>query len=226
MFDYPGEIFQDRQDAGRCLADRLYYEADEMALILGLARGGIVVANEVAWRLSAELDVIVVRKLEAPVSEELAIGAVTANGGIYVSDEAVQLTGTQRDHLERETEKQREAARIREERYRKERPAPSLEGRHVILIDDGLATGASMIAAARSARSQNPAKLTIAVPVGAPESCQEISDEADQVFCLLQPIYFGAVGRFYNNFSEVSDDEVERILASARSRQLQQGRTS
>lgn len=222
MFD-ESMAFRDRREAGRRLGDYLAQQEGENALVLGLARGGMVVADEVARRLNAELDVMVVRKLGAPYSEELAIGAVTANGGIYINENAVRLTGADREHLEREISKQRETARVREARYRQHDAAPTLEKRQVILVDDGLATGASMIAAARSARSRQPATLIIAVPVGAPESCREISGEADEVVCLLQPAYFDAVGMFYQDFSEVDDTEVEQVLASARLRTLQRG---
>ena len=215
---FSGDIYLDRRDAGRRLGEELRKLAETRPVVLGLARGGMVVADEVARRLDAELDVIVVRKLGAPYSEELAIGAVTANGGIFVSDEAMRITDTGRAYLEHVIARQKEAARTREERYRKAYGAPSLADRNVILIDDGLATGASMIAAARSARSYEPASITIAVPVAAPESCQEIGNEADDVVCPMQPRFFGAVGRFYHDFSEVSDEEVESILSGARSR--------
>jgi putative phosphoribosyl transferase len=222
MFGDESEIFEDRRDAGRRLAAHLDLP-DENAIVLGLARGGVLVADEVARALDADLDVLVVRKLGAPWSEELAIGAVSANDGVYVNNEAVLLTGAGTDYLAREIEAQRDAARVREARYRRERPASSLEGRPVILVDDGLATGASMIAALRSARAHGAAQLTVAVPVGAPESCRELSDEADSVVCLLQPVAFGAVGRFYRDFSEVADEEVESVLASARHKASQRG---
>jgi predicted phosphoribosyltransferase len=223
MLDYPSEVFRDRREAGHRLGEHLAREDRSDAIVLGLARGGVIVGEAVADRLNAELDVMVVRKLGAPSSKELAIGAVTETGGIYIDDEAVRLTGAGRDYLEQEIKRQREAAYVRKARYREDKPAPLLKDRNVILVDDGLATGASMIAAGRSARSQEARKLTIAVPVGAPGSCQEMDPEADEVVCLRQPLLFGAVGRFYEDFSEVSDEEVEQILASADGRTVHRG---
>lgn len=187
-------------------------------LILGLARGGVIVADAVADKLNAELDVLVARKVGSPESEELGVGAVTADSGLYLNEEYISTAGITRDYLETEIARQREVAATRERRYRRERPRPEVTGRTVLLVDDGLATGATMIAAARSVRSEGPARLVIAVPVGPPETCEEISPEADEVVCLLEPRPFWAVGAFYLEFDEVTDEQVVQVLDRARSR--------
>jgi putative phosphoribosyl transferase len=211
----PRPIFADRRDAGRRQALASRAEPGE-ALVLGLARGGVLVAAEVARALSAPLDVLVVRKLGAPQSEELAIGAVTADGGLFLMDEIIRWLEIPPAYVEREVEKQRELASRREALYRLGRPGPQLAGRHVILVDDGMATGATMVAAARSVRQQGAAFVQVAVPVGAQGSCADLRGEADDVTCLHQPEPFWAVGFFYEDFSQVEDDDVLKALEEGR----------
>ncbi len=204
--------FDDRRDAGRALAERLAGYADANVVVLAIPRGGVPVAAEVARRLGAMLDVIVARKLGAPEQPELAIGAVTANGGRYLNQDLIAELEVDQDFLRWITDLEMHEAHRREALYRGERPPAPIEGQTVILVDDGLATGATMRAAARSVRSHHPEKLIIAVPVGAGETCEALRDEADDVVCLERPEPFYAVGPHYVHFGQTSDDEVQRIL--------------
>lgn len=207
--------FADRRDAGRTLAERLRPFAPAHPIVLGIPRGGVPVAAEVARALRADLDVIVARKLGAPFSEELAIGATTANGGRWLNEPLIHHLGVSVQYIERVTAEQMQEATRREHLFRDGRPPLSLVGRTVILVDDGLATGATMRAAARSARGQAPAKLIIAVPVGARETCEDLRDEADEVVCLAMPEPFYAVGMHYRDFGQTPDDEVVHLLHEA-----------
>jgi putative phosphoribosyl transferase len=204
--------FRDRIEAGRALAERLGMYRGKDILVLGIPRGGMPVAAEVARRLGAELDVLVARKLGAPGQPELAIGAVTANGGEYVDEEMVAHLGVSEAYLQRVRQEQVGEARRREAQFRGDRPAERIRDRIVMLVDDGLATGATMRAAARSVRKHRPALLVIAVPVGSREACAALREEADEVVCPLVPEFFGAVGYFYENFEPTEDAEVESIL--------------
>jgi len=207
-----GSRFRDRIDAGRVLAERLSMYRGKDVLVLGIPRGGLPVAAEVARRLGAELDVLVARKLGAPGQPELAIGAVTANGGEFVDEEVVAYLGVSEAYLQRVREEQMGEARRREARFRGDRPAERIRDRIVMLVDDGLATGATMRAAARSVRKHRPALLVVAVPVGSREACAALREEADELVCPLVPDSFGAVGYFYEDFEPTEDAEVESIL--------------
>jgi len=204
--------YEDRIHAGRVLADRLGAYRGKKVLVLGVPRGGVPVAAEVARRLDADLDVVVARKLGAPGQPELAIGAVTANGGEFVNEELVRYLRVPEDYLERVKGEQMAEARRRETRFRGERSAERVQDRVVILVDDGLATGATMRAAIRSVRKQRPARLVVAVPVGSEEAYAALQEEADEVICASVPEHFAAVGYFYQNFEPTEDAEVERIL--------------
>lgn len=208
-------LFRDRRHAGEALAQRLAGYRGTNALVLGLPRGGVVVAAQVARRIDAELDVVVARKLGSPISRELAIGAVTANGGRFLNEDVVSAFSVPEAYIEAVTERERVEARRREADLRGRRPAPSIAGRVVILVDDGLATGATMRAAVRSVRQHRPRRLIVAAPVGAPESCAALRLEADEVVCLHEPRDFGAVGRFYGDFSQTEDEEVRMLLSEA-----------
>ncbi|HSP93564.1 MAG TPA: phosphoribosyltransferase family protein [Thermoanaerobaculia bacterium] len=216
--------FRDRIDAGRVLAERLAAYRGKDVLVLGIPRGGVPVAAEVARRLDAELDVLVARKLGAPGQPELAIGAVTANGGEFVDEEMVGYLGVSRAYLQGARKQQMAEARRREARFRGDRPAERIRDRVVILVDDGLATGATMRASARSVRKHGPAFLVVAVPVGSREACAALRDEADEVVCPLIPPFFGAVGYFYENFEPTEDAEVETILREFAQRPAATGR--
>ena len=204
--------FRDRSEAGRRLGDRLSRFKGEHPLVLGIPRGGLPVAAEVARALGAELDVIVARKLGAPMQPELAIGAVTADGGMYVDDRLIRDIGVTRAYLERVRADEIAEARRREMRFRGGHSPLPVAGHTVILVDDGLATGATMRAAARAVKAAGPAKLVIAVPVGAAETCAALEREADEVICLAQPWPFHAVGLHYEDFGQTTDEEVERLL--------------
>lgn len=207
--------FSDRADAGRQLAEDLASYADQDTIVLALPRGGVPVAFEIARRLHAPLDVFIVRKVGVPGHEELAMGAI-ASGGVRVTNEDVihQLGISDEVFAAAANEEMRELAR-RETAYREGRPMPVLQGRTVILIDDGLATGSTMRAAVRAVREQLPGRLVVGVPVAARSTCQELRTEADEVVCHLTPKPFGAVGMWYDDFSQTTDQEVHDLLAQA-----------
>jgi len=207
-----GPLFRDRPDAGVALAKRLAPYRGTHALVLGLPRGGVPVAAAVARALDAELDVVVSRKLGAPISAELAIGAVTANGGRFLNDDVIRMLNVSEAYLAAVTATQQAEARRRETLFRGSRPAPVIAARTVILVDDGVATGATMRAAVRSVRRQQPKRLVVAVPVGAPETCAALRAEVDELVCLHEPESFGAVGYYYEDFSQTQDSDVQALL--------------
>jgi predicted phosphoribosyltransferase len=217
--DVPGALFNDRYDAGHALAALLRRFEPEHPVVLGIPRGGVPLAAAIAEDLDAELDVIVARKLGAPESAELAIGAVTANGGQYLNEPMIRGLGVRQEYLEREIAHQMEEALRREQLFRGSNHHISLEGRTVIIADDGLATGATMRAAVRSVRQRAPKHLIVAVPVGSTQACEALRDEADEVVCPHQPESFWAVGFYYRHFEPVLDEEVASILASYRKKQ-------
>ena len=208
--------FPDRAAAGRVLGEKLtQYAGRDDVIVLGLPRGGVPVAYEVARALRVPLDVFIVRKLGVPGFEELAAGAI-ASGGVRVLNEDVMRALPNADEII-ELVTQRETAEVerREQEYRDGRPAPEIRGRTVILIDDGLATGATMRAAVKALRQRGAARIVVAVPVGPPDTCKEFEDEADEVVCASAPEFFQAVGQYYEDFSQTSDDEVRELLARA-----------
>jgi putative phosphoribosyl transferase len=211
--------FRDRAEAGRLLAEKLRgYERHPDAIILALPRGGVPVAYEVATSLHLPFDIFVVRKLGVPGYRELAMGAI-ASGGIRVLNEDVlrALPDAAAMVAEVTAQETRELER-RERDYRGDRPAPDVSGRVIILIDDGLATGATMLAAVAALRKKAPAKIVVAVPVCPPETCGEIERVADEMITLLAPDWFRGVGQFYENFGQTSDEEVRDLLALATAR--------
>jgi putative phosphoribosyl transferase len=210
--------FHDRVDAGVQLARRLTMYRGKHVLVLGIPRGGVPVAAEVARALDGELDVVVARKLRSPISAELAIGAVTADGGRFLNEPMLHHLGVGERYVARVTQAEMAEAARRETRFRGGAPAPAIEGRDVILVDDGLATGATMIAAARGVRAHHPARLVIAVPVGSAEAHAALRHEADEVVCLATPDPFWAVGVYYDDFGQTEDDDVEQILGASRSK--------
>jgi putative phosphoribosyl transferase len=208
--------FRDRAEAGRYLAQRLsgYADRDDV-IVLALPRGGVPVGYEVAKALGAPLDVFVVRKIGVPGHEELAMGAI-ATGGLLVLDRGVVRTlGISQEQIERVVAAELHELDRREAAYRDGREPPQLEGKTVILVDDGLATGSTMRAAALAVRQANPAKIVVAVPVAAPETCDEFRDVVDEIVCGLTPRPFRAVGLWYDDFSQTTDEEVRELLARA-----------
>ena len=204
--------FVDRTAAGIRLAAALTRYRGSNALVLGIPRGGVPVAAEVARALDAELDVIVARKAGVPDDPELALGAVTSDGTRFVNDDLIGGLGLSQEAVDGAFEKAAREAREREERFRGGRTKPKLRDRTVIVVDDGVATGATMLAALRSVRGASPARLVAAVPVGAPETCDLVAREVDELVCLERPAYFVAVGQFYESFPQVSDEQARELL--------------
>lgn len=203
--------FENRREAGRAVAQRLAGYGSE-TLVLALPRGGVPVAAEVAKALNANLDVFVIRKLGAPGQKELALGAVASGGVRVLNDALVSHMGVSESELEKVSARERRELQRREQLYRGERAAPVMEGRTVILVDDGLATGASMRAAVTAVQQAKPEKLVAAVPVAAPDTCEALSEEVDEVVCVATPTPFYGVGRWYTDFRQVTDDEVRALL--------------
>ena len=205
--------FRDRTDAGRQLAGRLAAYANRPdVIVLGLPRGGVPVAAEVARSLGAPLDVFLVRKLGVPGQAELAMGAIAEGGASVLSEDLIATLQIPRALVEEVAARERVELDRRERLYRGARPAPDLHGRTAILVDDGLATGSTMEAAVRALRALEAARVVVAVPVGARESCERIGRLADEIVCAYTPSWFSAVGQWYEDFSETSDDEVSRLL--------------
>lgn len=212
-------MFRDREDAGRALAAELVERRNLGDLVvLGIPRGGVPVAARVADALGAPLGVVVARKLTAPWQPELAIGAVAADGTVYVDESIAELAGADEAYIEKERVRQSREARNREARFNGARVGP-LEGKTVVVVDDGIATGATAIAAVRSLKARGAKLVVLAVPVGPPETIERLRGEADEVVCLrIEPDFF-AVGQFYEEFSQTSDDEVLATLEFMRSRE-------
>jgi putative phosphoribosyl transferase len=209
--------FRDRADAGRQLAAELeHLKGEEGLIVLGLPRGGVVVAAEVASALGAPLDVLVVRKLGFPGHEELAIGAVASGGARVLNEDVLAQAALDADALARREAVGHDAVAELERQLRGERPPPDLTGKVVVLVDDGLATGATMRVAVAAARAGGAARVIAAVPVGSLEAVRDLEDLADEVVCLAIPMPFRAVGLHYADFASVGEREVQRLLQSTR----------
>jgi putative phosphoribosyl transferase len=208
-------LFTDRADAGRRLAAQMEaYAGRGDVLVLALPRGGVPVAYEVATALGARMDVFVVRKLGVPGHEELAMGAIASGGTLVLNDSVVRDLAVPRSKIDEVATREGHELERRERAYRGDRGPIEVRGRTVVLVDDGLATGATMRAAVRALRQQEPERIVVAVPTAAPETCDEIGREVDEVICAEMPTPFLGVGMWYENFSQTSDDEVKRLLAA------------
>jgi predicted phosphoribosyltransferase len=209
-------VYRDRTEAGRVLAERLGAYADRPdVIVLALPRGGVPVGYEVARALHAPLDVFIVRKLGVPGHEELAMGAVATGGVRVVNEQVVRALGIPDSVIDAVASWELEELRRRERLYRGDRPPPDVRGKTVILVDDGLATGSTMLAAVRALRQQQPARIVVAVPIAAPDTCELLRAEVDDVVCAVTPEPFYAVGLWYRDFSQTTDEEVRELLAQA-----------
>jgi putative phosphoribosyl transferase len=209
-------IFQNRTDAGRRLAQRLLAYANRPdVLVLALPRGGVPVAFEIARELKAPLDVFVVRKLGVPGQEELAMGAIASGGSCVLNQHLIRAIGITQDEVNAVIAQEKRELQRRQRLYRADRPYPDLRHRTVILVDDGLATGASMYAAVTALRKLEPARLIVAVPVAAKEVCDRFGHIVDEMVCVQTPDPFDGVGRWYADFSQTTDDEVRELLMRA-----------
>ena len=210
------EPFADRRAAGRELAARLsHYAGRDDVVVLGLPRGGVPVAYEVARALRAPFDVFVVRKLGVPGHEELAMGAIASGGVRVLNDDVVAVTGVTDSEIDAVTRRERGELQRRERAYRGDRDPIGVEGRTAIVVDDGLATGATMRAAITALRERRAAVIVVAVPTASRETCAEIGRIVDEIICTRTPEHFLAVGRWYRDFSPISDDEVRSLLEEA-----------
>ena len=209
-----GKRFRDRREAGRLLGAHLSAYANlPDVLVLALPRGGVPVAAEVARALEAPLDVFVVRKLGVPGHEEFALGAIATGGVRVLNEEVVQALRIPDRVIDALAAREQEELARRERVYRGHRPPLDVRGRTVILVDDGLATGATMHAAIRALRQQQPARIVVAVPTASPETCAELKTEVDDIICATTPDPFYAVGLWYEDFSQTTDEEVRELLA-------------
>jgi predicted phosphoribosyltransferase len=208
------ERYRDRTHAGQVLAEELFeYVGRDDVIVLGLARGGVPVAAEVAARLHAPLDAFLVRKLGAPGNPELAMGAIATGGVRVLNDVVVNGLRVSWDEIEATAAREADELARREAAYREGRPPPDVAGKAVILVDDGLATGSSMRVAVAAVARQSPARVVVAVPVGARTTCDELAAIADEVVCPLTPSSFYAVGEWYHDFSPPTDEEIRKLLA-------------
>lgn len=208
--------FHDRFEAGQALSEKLLeYRGRPDVIVLALPRGGVPVGFEVAKALSAPLDVFLVRKLGLPGHEELAMGALADGNVIVLNEHVVDSLGLPNEVIDAVAEREREELQRQRQLYRSGEPPPEIKNQIVILIDDGLATGSTMRAAIAALKRQQPTRVIVAVPVGAPETCAELRQEADQVICAFIPNQFVAVGMWYEDFSPTSDDEVRMLLREA-----------
>jgi predicted phosphoribosyltransferase len=209
-------LFYDRTDAGRRLAKLLKRRIRGPCIVLAIPRGGVVVGHEVAKELGCPLDVVISRKVGAPAQPELAVGAVAEDGAVFVDEEIAGLVGVSRDYVERRAREELWEVRRRAEEYRGGREMPDLSGKTVILVDDGLATGLTMMAAVHMARNKGAEKVVVAVPVSPPETVAKLRRHADEVICLETPTNFYAIGQFYERFDQLTDEETNSILRKSR----------
>jgi len=208
--------FRNRTEAGQVLARRLQqYKNQPDVLILGLPRGGVPVAYEVARELNAPLDVFIVRKLGVPGHEELGMGAIATGGVRTLHEGIIREIGISPQTIEAVSAREQAELERRERLYRGDRPAPTIKGRTIVIVDDGLATGSTMKAAIQAVRQQDPRQVIVAVPTAPSETCEQLKGSADEVVCALTPEPFFAVGGSYADFTQITDEEVRDLIASA-----------
>src|SRR5579872_2719416 len=208
------EKYVDRYTAGKILAGYLHhYNHQPNTIVLALPRGGVPVAYEIANQLSLPLDIFIVRKLGVPGHGELAMGAIASGGAIVFNEDIIHDLSISKAMIDRVIESEKKEIKRREIKYRNSRPFPDLTNKTVILVDDGIATGATIRAAIKSLRTKNVGRMVIAVPVAAEDTCRELMSVVDEFICPMMPRYFNAVGAWYENFDQTSDDEVSILMA-------------
>lgn len=205
-------VFQDRTDAGHQLADLLEREDVEADIVLGIPRGALPVARPVADALGVPLDIVVASKIGAPNNPELAIGAVASDGSTWLNEDLIEQLNVPDEYLEREREREAENAREKADRYRGDRDPPELAGKRIVIVDDGIATGATARACLRRVDEAKSERVVLAVPVGSPNVIEELRADADEVIAVESPSHFSAVGQFYRQFGQVSDEEAMAYL--------------
>lgn len=214
LISYSGEPFEGRIQAGHLLSMELIDLRDKNAIVLGIPRGGIIVARELASKINADLDIVLSRKMGTPGESELAMGALAEDGTVFLNNNVVRMLDITDNDIEEEKNRQMREIQRRDRLIRGVLPKTPLKDRIVVVTDDGLATGATMQAALWAVRQENPQKLIAAIPVASAEALERIATDADEIICLRQPSLFYAVGQFYNQFYQVEDDEVVQILAA------------
>jgi predicted phosphoribosyltransferase len=209
--------FRDRRDAGKRLAELLMaYKGRNDVHVLALPRGGIPVGYEISKALEVPMDVFLVRKLGVPGHEELAMGAIAEGGFVYTNENVIHALNVAEPVIHTVMRREQEELERRVRQYRGNEPLPNIRDQIILLVDDGLATGASMLVAARAIREMEPMRLVVAIPVAPPESCEMLQREADEVICALTPTFFTSVGSWYEDFTQTTDEEVEELLSMAR----------
>ncbi len=205
-------LFRDRIDAGKQLATALKNLITENALVLAIPRGGVVTGYQIAQEFDIQLDIVIPRKIGAPDNPELAIGAVAEDGAVILNDQLVKELQVSEDYIKEEAKRQKQEIKRRLQLYRGNAPYPIIENREVILVDDGIATGYTMKAALASIRKKGAKAVVVAIPVGPPSTINDLKKQADDVVCLHTPEFFFAIGEFYDDFTQTTDEQVKRIL--------------
>ncbi len=209
------QLFADRIEAGRILADHLHHLRPHDLVVLGIPRGGVVIAHQIAKNIGGTLDIVLTRKLGAPYNPELAIGAVSENSNLFLNEELITTLRINSAYIKLVTNEQLEIIAVRQSRYRQVLKKVALKGKTVILTDDGVATGATMLASIWAAKAEKPKKIILAVPVGPPDTLIQLAKEADETICISAPQEFAAVGQFYREFEQVSDAKVLGMLSKS-----------
>lgn len=212
VLSYSDESFADRFEAGKLLAEELKKSIPKEAVVLGIPRGGVVIAKEIAKVLSIEFDIVLSRKIGAPLNPEFAIGAVSEDGRVFINEEAAGSVSANDDYIVKEREREIKEIKRRVKVYRKVKPKVNIKNKIVIICDDGIATGATIAASLWAVREEEPEKIIIAVPVAPCDTLQRLAKEADEIICLRVPGFFSAVGQFYLDFPQIQDREVLGLL--------------